>query len=760
MSIHLNDHELLPIVSFLTSDSLINNYNSGVFLKKNTHKLRNIINSSQRNLNKKLPDYIHDNSFKINYHDCENINSLFYKSFKILSDKFIIKKDIHIYINSDEFENWQNLLTFINHIPVLSYFIYSNNKLELISDIKFSTLPYIKDSTLTSQLKKSLSETHIHINGTSEYIYTWQYFLSKKNDAYIFIKESFKKNYKHFNQIGIYNIHSFYSMIVKSKYIQEFIVSYIYNDEKLDFNEWKRYLKNKNFSLSEPFKINKIHLKNIKHPLEHYESNKNLNQLEIIFWIKIFEKLKNLKDENEKNEFTILIHYYYLVQSMFMKLLVQQLDQYGFSQFQLITDNEIRDFYEESGFKERYKQLDSFYDHKLEHLEARFAPKKDIVKFHKLYSRLINDNSELKDSRDLTLIAHFIKKKDQNNYSYLSHRHSTLYKELEKQANIIINYFRFTQTKLFNNKFKNQIDNFIGIDGAGNELYARPEVFAPTFKNLRKVFKEEFKKELKFTFHAGEDFIHIISGIRYIYESIIFLDMREYDRIGHATALGIKPKFWREKLNNNLVISKGEWLDNLIFLNHFLNLKNLNKEINKYWKEIYNVDNTPNNILKFNIYLARQLDPTIDYLKQQKRLSPTIIMNLKKYHNYKVRKEYDKLILINLSEKFDVYIEKLQNKILAMMKEKKIAIETMLTSNVRISYYDFYKEHHILSWLQNPHCPDLLLACDDPGIFNNNLHIEFSHLFNIIKKTNLDFKSISNTLIENNKKYSNYKSKL
>ncbi|WP_141047695.1 hypothetical protein [Aliarcobacter cryaerophilus] len=758
MSTHLNDHELLPIVSFLTSDDLINNYNSGIFYKKNTQELIEIINNTQRKLNKKLPDYIHDNSFKINYNDCININSLFYKSFEILSNRFIMKKHTRIYINSDEFENWQNLLTFINHIPILSYFIYKSKNLELISDIKFSTLPYIKDNILTSQLKKSLSETHIHINGTSEYIYTWQYFLLKKNEAYIFIKESFKKNYKHFNQIGIYNIHSFYTMIVKAKYIQEFIVSYIYNDEKLDFNEWKKYLKNKNFSLNEPFRINKIYLKNIKHPIEHYESNKNLNQLEIIFWLKIFEKLDKMEDENEKNEFTILIHYYYLVQSIFMKLLVQQLDQYGFSQFQLITDNEIRDFYEENGFKERYKQLDSFYDHKLEHLEARFAPKKNMVKFHKLYSKLICDHNEIESSRKLTLIAHFIKKKDQTNNYYLGHRHTILYKELKKQADVIINYFRYTQTKLFNNKFKDQIYNFIGIDGAGNELYTRPEVFAPTFKYLREIFRDEFRKELKFTFHAGEDFIHIISGIRYIFEALIFLDMREYDRIGHATALGIKPKFWREKLNNQLVISKGEWLDNLIFLNNFLNLKNLNKEINKYWKEIYNEDDIPNNILKFKIYLSRSLDPTIDYSKQQKylnfKISPKIIMYLKKYHNYKVRKEYDKLIIITLSEKFDIYIEKLQNKILAMMKEKKIGIETMITSNIRISYYDFYKDHHILNWLQNPHCPDLLLSSDDPGIFNNNLHIEFSHLFNIIKKTNLDFKSISNILIKNNKIYS------
>jgi len=755
MSIHLNDNELLPIISFLVSTEVLEKYNSGLFYKKNTPEFQELINKNQRELKKNLPNYIYENSYNINFGNCKNINSIFLKSFEKLSSIYIRKTNNDLYIHSEQFENWQNILTLINHIPILSFFIYKE-KLQskiMLKDLD-SMLPYIKDETLINQLKKDLIETHIHLNGTSEFIFTWQHYLSNLSKSYKTIKTSFKNNPKQFKQLGIKDIHTFFNMIKKAKYLQEFIIAYIYSNKKIDFKRWKKYLNNNVFVLKEPFKFNSIKLEQLKHPIQLYEKTKNLNQSEILFWIKVFEKIELISDENEKNEFTILTHYYYLVQSTFNKLLIQQLDQYGFDQFQLITDNEIRDTYEDEGFLDRYKQLNSFYNHNLTSLEGRFAPKKSVVKFHNLYTRMINDHEVFSKDRNLTLIAHFIKKKDTTKYSKLTHRHSLLYKELDLQANIIVNYFRATQTKYFINDYKKQIKNFIGIDGAGNELYTRPEVFAPTFRYMRDVFSKEFNKDLKFTFHAGEDFIHIISGIRYIYEAFNYLDMKEYDRIGHATALGIKPKFWREKLNSKIVISKGEWLDNLIFLEHFLDIDSLKKPISDRWKYIYGEEaRLPDKKTRFNIFVARKLNPNKSYLSQQNivnfNLSTTIIKYLKLYHRYDVRKRYDELESIVLESKFDIYIEKLQNKILALMKDKKIAIETMITSNVRISYYDFYKEHHILNWLSNPHCPDLLLASDDPGIFNNSLQIEYTHLFNILKDTNLDYDAICKILKNN-----------
>ena len=91
----------------------------------------------------------------------------------------------------------------------------------------------------------------------------------------------------------------------------------------------------------------------------------------------------------------------------------------------------------------------------------------------------------------------------------------------------------------------------------------------------------------------------------------------------------------------------------------------------------------------------------------------------------------------------------MQNKILALLKEKNIAIESMITSNTRISFYTNFDEHHIIDWLQNPNSPNIVLASDDPGIFNTNLYLEYFILYKLLEKTNLDRKSIIKNMLQN-----------
>jgi len=77
----------------------------------------------------------------------------------------------------------------------------------------------------------------------------------------------------------------------------------------------------------------------------------------------------------------------------------------------------------------------------------------------------------------------------------------------------------------------------------------------------------------------------------------------------------------------------------------------------------------------------------------------------------------------------------------------------MITSNTRISFYNKFKDHHILHWLQNPNAPNIILASDDPGIFNNNLYLEYFILYNLLEKTNLDRKNIIKNMIKNSEDY-------
>lgn len=130
----------------------------------------------------------------------------------------------------------------------------------------------------------------------------------------------------------------------------------------------------------------------------------------------------------------------------------------------------------------------------------------------------------------------------------------------------------------------------VGIDAANLELTTPPEVFAPAFRFLREypiklrrrsTTKEKFGKyddiaalvkgrRLGMTYHVGEDFRHILSGLRAIHEVIEFLKPLPGDRLGHAIALALEPEVWAGQVGYQAVMSRQEWLDTLVWLHHLL----------------------------------------------------------------------------------------------------------------------------------------------------------------------------------------------
>ncbi len=130
----------------------------------------------------------------------------------------------------------------------------------------------------------------------------------------------------------------------------------------------------------------------------------------------------------------------------------------------------------------------------------------------------------------------------------------------------------------------------VGIDAANLELTTPPEVFAPTFqflrhrpidylrtRSIRRRFGEhrDFyrlakKRRLGMTFHVGEDFRHLLSGLRAIDEVITFLQPKPGDRLGHALALGLCPENWAGQVGFQARLSHQEWLDTLVWLHHVL----------------------------------------------------------------------------------------------------------------------------------------------------------------------------------------------
>ena len=134
----------------------------------------------------------------------------------------------------------------------------------------------------------------------------------------------------------------------------------------------------------------------------------------------------------------------------------------------------------------------------------------------------------------------------------------------------------------------------VGIDACNLELATPPEVFAPTFRFLRELpisttregqqlrrFSPYYdlvpklrslsqRRRLGMTYHVGEDFRHLLSGLRAIHEVVRFLAPQPGDRLGHGTALALEPKVWLEHNGYQAVVPKLEWLDTLVWVHHFL----------------------------------------------------------------------------------------------------------------------------------------------------------------------------------------------
>ncbi|QWF72290.1 hypothetical protein KEF85_07545 [Methylomonas paludis] len=111
-----------------------------------------------------------------------------------------------------------------------------------------------------------------------------------------------------------------------------------------------------------------------------------------------------------------------------------------------------------------------------------------------------------------------------------------------------------------------------GLDVAGDELATPTEVFAPAIRWLRREplrslgFNHPPHQRLHLSIHAGEDFNHLLGGLRHLDETVQFCEMGQYDRIGHGLALGILPEQWFKC--GEVFVTVAEHLDNLVWAWH------------------------------------------------------------------------------------------------------------------------------------------------------------------------------------------------
>jgi hypothetical protein len=113
-----------------------------------------------------------------------------------------------------------------------------------------------------------------------------------------------------------------------------------------------------------------------------------------------------------------------------------------------------------------------------------------------------------------------------------------------------------------------------GFDLCTDEAGVPVWVMAPLIRWVRDAGQQAFihlKKRGEFkipppriSVHAGEDFVHLLTGLRRLDESVTYLGLEEGDRLGHALALGVDPLIWFGRAGR-VVVTYEERLFDLIW---------------------------------------------------------------------------------------------------------------------------------------------------------------------------------------------------
>ncbi|MCK9374290.1 MAG: hypothetical protein M0P91_14000 [Sulfuricurvum sp.] len=685
-----------------------------------------------------LPDYIHREDIEAASLNTAKLSSILLSGFNALVTPLEMRNS-EVRVIKDSFSEWQETLTRVTPLPLIAARLRQEKPLfeDRINIFKKvlckSTLPSPYHPDLEAMIRhEGLSELHIHINGTTEADIVWLDALQSPQKVYSYMKTvatnpEVIEQYRQLDDKLDYK--NLYRLFRLARGLREELFNACNTQRMLPISRLEELIDNPLTTTSS------------KHPLHEYVFADNLLVLEGLFISLCLDRLENVGDDGFSHGFLL----YLLILNHFNRLLVQQADQYGFDQFQKITFNQLREHTEEQYIK-RFQQLEGMYGEDLRFLEARIAPKPNAAKMLKLLKTIISDyelyaygltsrpalSKEITVPKykrmDMAITAHFVKAKDKPKNIHPCRFYDLRQLTLKRQNALLAVWRKYRKVRQY----------LHGIDVAANELHTPPEVFAPLFKRMR---KEGF---VHFTYHGGEDFIHLLSGIRTVYEAAYYLDLRSGDRIGHATAVGIFPTLWRERIGKTIRLTKGEWLDDMIFSYYLLSqeentaqyLHIISYEIQRYGQEIFDTnDFTLENYVEF--WKEKGQDPLDEQFPIEGSRYCKKLLHL--YHHADVYERARVKIEVPTSFFHDEIYTKLQEATIRYLNQKQIIIESMPTSNVRISFYKNHNEHHIFRWLglekdekALKELPTIVLCSDDPGIFANNLRIDFTHVHRVM----------------------------
>ena len=422
-------------------------------------------------------------------------------------------------------------------------------------------------------------------------------------------------------------------------------------------------------------------------------------------------------------------------------------------------------------------------------IEMRVAPKahaaikQTIAQLARIndevYAQYAGKNNTLQKI-DFALIIHYIKNDDlalhPDNIDYgRFHKYIEELKKNDKYVSEVL--YREKQQMQSDCEYKSQI---VAIDTANTEVATPPEIFGPYFRKHRESMDDV--KELKFTYHVGEEFKTLESGLRYIDNAIDFLAYRRGDRLGHALALGLDVRKYYKRKRYRATTSLQDYIDNIAWLyDMYANDKEMNYRYmtalqSRFYTHIgtlipeYMGANITIEDYAHSLFLRgddREAYRSLQEVCESRLATPSsFAIHLPRYelyfNNAKVRELhhkylYDSKLIENGLEPicYDVddlwleIVEDAQRLVTQKIISKGIIVEANPSSNRKISSVAHYTELPFLQMnsYKLEHTPgkqnvSITINTDDSAIFQTNLSNEYSLVACALERDGYDIENI------------------
>lgn len=294
----------------------------------------------------------------------------------------------------------------------------------------------------------------------------------------------------------------------------------------------------------------------------------------------IYQLLKKEYMENPRGKGDILSREYEWVQWFYAYLviknqvrneLLQTNRKVGFENFSIISHR--KNVYADYQTMAKLAICGSMENENIKKFEVRFSPAESVEKLVANMMKLEDfELADKKKKKAVYYVLHFAKSADENpSENYLwgrrkVYRHKRLRDKLERQAGAV---------ERLRDEYPEYAARVLGIDACAQEIGCRPEVFAPVFRRMvSHTSRAKGNKEipqLRVTYHVGEEFLDVVDGLRAVDEAVRFLNLKCGSRIGHGTVLGISVENWYQKKRNTIVLSRQDYLDNIVWMYHKIN---------------------------------------------------------------------------------------------------------------------------------------------------------------------------------------------